>query len=254
METIKQVNGMYISPFFQLSLENNIYTLKNFSDKVLIKWKNNSTNTGTYDVLEQLQKALRQEVLINRREYLFEQHLCTTINQKSKLEVPKIVIVNQLLVNLHNYEINFVFLKNGLINKQKVFKTNDNAVKEFNILLLLEEPWQQDQLKDLLNQSQAVLFTKKNAETYTIGPFLEKTHLLGENLEIILRHSQPQVVTFFEKDIFLLGLRKFIKQQWNDAIIEYFSKYLYQSSPLYNRQFFVKDNGMISVSDFLPLY
>ena len=87
-----------------------------------------------------------------------------------------------------------------------------------------------------------------------VGPFLNKTHLLNKNLDIISKYPQTQVVDFLEEEILRLGLRPFVERQWEYAIVEYFSKYLYQSSPLYNRQLSANPNGMVAISDLLPLY
>lgn len=254
MEKIEQVDGMYISPFFQFYLENKIYYLKNFSNKKLIEWKNRSSNSESFKILERLQAMLGQDILLDKNSYLFEKRLRAAINQNYRSDISKSTIVNQLLKNLHNYIVNFIVLKGNAIDKQRLFCTNKNSQNEFNIILLLGGEWRINQLKQFMAKSQCILFTRKIANTYMVGPFLNKTHLLNKNLDIISKYPQTQVVDFLEEDILRLGLRPFVERQWEYAIVEYFSKYLYQSSPLYNRQLSANPNGMVAISDLLPLY
>lgn len=267
MITLKEIKTIktkdytyYVNPFFVLKEDRSIYELYDFfSKKILIKWANKKKNSEDQNnFIHKFEDVIQREVILNSySEFLLRYYMRNSMIHNFRSEIPIGDIAKMLDLNLNNYYIYKYYFEDLNIRKatilaslkQKSKNTRNFSIFETSGLISIDE-----NVRKIIKDSDIVLFERKFGNRHILGPFLEGSHLCIKNIDVINGFNESPVIEFYDKNIAKLGINKFIKYHEICAIIECVTNYLYESCPLYNRCFNITDNGIVSVSDIIPLF
>ncbi|MDF2534911.1 MAG: hypothetical protein K0R18_1070 [Bacillales bacterium] len=257
---ISQIGKYQVNPFLEMEVtDQNIYRIKNsFGEKIIFQWRwkkeepsvdekysffNLAGKYTGYKIL--INNSLHCDFLVNLRDVIKE----TTIRNLSKSELSRTI-----LQKLSYGYVDYYSITNKANSKQiwcgniDTKATESIAVVEYHGLDLNSE-----RIFNLMGKYNCIIFLSRMQHSCTIGPFLEKRHLVKKNLNL-LSHDLLYIAKFNDQQIIKKGLDKFVDYNIYLSIIEYLSNYLIQVTPLYNRRMTVTFDGEVKLGACLPLY